>query len=42
MASSSKLNQLIEFMRCFPILVKRDKNNSSGMDYVLQKNKNEV
>lgn len=37
-ATSSKLNQLIEFMKCFPILVKRDKNNSSGMDFVMQKN----
>ena len=38
MATSSRLNQLIEFMKCFPILVKRDKNNSSGMDFVMQKN----
>ena len=36
MADANKLNTLIEFMKCFPLLVKKDKNSSSGMDYVMQ------
>ena len=35
MAESQKLSTLIEFMKCFPVLVKRDKNASSGMNYVM-------
>ena len=34
-ADSGKLSTLIEFMKCFPVLVKRDKNSSSGMNYVM-------
>jgi len=36
MADANKLNTLIEFMKCFPLLVKKDKNSSSGMNYVMQ------
>ena len=35
MADSNKLNTLVEFMKCFPLLVKRDKNTSSGMNFVM-------
>ena len=35
MADSGKLSTLTEFMKCFPLLVKRDKNSSSGMNYVM-------
>ena len=35
MADSSKLNTMVEFMKCFPLLVKRDKNTSSGMNFVM-------
>ena len=35
MADSSKLNTLVEFMKCFPLLVKRDKNTSQGMNFVM-------
>ena len=35
MADSAKLTTLIEFMKCYPLMVKRDKNTSSGMDYVM-------
>ena len=37
-ADLTKLTQLIDFMRCFPILVKRDKNSSQGMNYVMDGN----
>ena len=35
MADSTKLTTLVEFMKCYPLMVKRDKNTSSGMDYVM-------
>lgn len=35
MADSAKLSTLVEFMKCYPLMVKRDKNTSSGMDYVM-------
>lgn len=35
MADSAKLTTLVEFMKCYPLMVKRDKNTSSGMDYVM-------
>ena len=35
MADSTKLTTLVEFMKCYPLVVKRDKNTSSGMDYVM-------
>ena len=35
MADSVKLSTLVEFMKCYPLMVKRDKNTSSGMDYVM-------
>ena len=35
MADSAKLTTLVEFMKCFPLVIKRDKNTSSGMDYVM-------
>ncbi len=35
MADSGKLNTLVEFMKCFPLLIKRDKNTSSGMNFVM-------
>ena len=35
MADSSKLNTLVEFMKCYPVLVKRDKNSSSGMNFIM-------
>ena len=34
MAESVKLSTLIEFMKCFPMMHGRNKNTSSGMDYV--------
>ena len=36
MADSTKLTTLVEFMKCYPLVVKRDKNTSSGMDYVME------
>ena len=36
MADANNLNTLIEFMKCFPLLVKKDKNSSQGMNYVMQ------
>ncbi len=37
MADATKFNTLLEFMKCFPLLVKNtDKNRSQGMDYVMQ------
>jgi hypothetical protein len=38
-ADSAKFSNLIEFMKCFPLLVKRDKNASQGMNYVMQAQK---
>ena len=35
MADSVQLSTLVEFMKCYPLMVKRDKNTSSGMDYVM-------
>ena len=35
MADSAKLTTLVEFMKCYPLMVKRDKNTSSGMDYIM-------
>ena len=35
MADSAKLTTLVEFMKCYPLVVKRDKNTSSGMDYIM-------
>jgi hypothetical protein len=35
MADAVKLNTLIEFMNCIPILAKKDKNASQGMDFVI-------
>jgi len=37
-ADLGRLTTLIDFMRCFPILVKRDKNSSQGMNYVMDGN----
>ena len=35
-ADSGKLSTLIEFMKSYPLMqVKRDKNSSSGMNYVM-------
>ena len=34
-ADSSKLATLIEFMRCYPMVIKRDKNASSNMNSVM-------
>lgn len=42
MADSAKLATLIEFIKCFPVLVKRDKNSSSGMNYVMQAQKEQA
>ena len=36
MADSSRLATLVEFMKCYPVLVKRDKNTSQGINYVLR------
>ena len=42
-ASGDKLNSMAEFMKCYPLKVNRDKNNSSGMNYVMHAEKdNEV
>ena len=42
-ASGDKLNSMAEFMKCYPLKVNRDKNNSSGMNYVMHADKdNEV
>jgi hypothetical protein len=42
MADANKLAVLTEFMRCFPMLVvKRDKNNSQGMNFVMQDQQND-
>jgi hypothetical protein len=35
MADAAKLVTLVDFMKCFPLLVKRDKNVSQGMDFVM-------
>ena len=37
-ADRVKLETLIEFMQCFPILVKRVKNSSQRMDYIMDAN----
>lgn len=37
-ADLAKYETLIEFMRCFPILVKRDKNSSQVMNYIMDAN----
>ena len=37
-AELSKVEDLIEFMKCFPLLQKRDKNESTGMNYVMKVN----
>lgn len=42
MADSGKLFTLIEFIKCFPLLVKKDKNTSSGMNYVMQAQKDQM
>ena len=34
-ADSNKLSTLIEFMRCYPIVIKRDKNASPHMNSVM-------
>jgi len=34
-ADAGRLASMIEFMRCYPGKVNRDKNNSSGMNYVM-------
>ena len=34
-ASLNKLSTLIEFIRCMPVIVRRDKNASIGMKYVM-------
>lgn len=36
MADASRLATLVEFMKCYPVLVKRDKNTSQGINYVLR------
>ena len=38
LADRAKLGTLIEFMQCFPILVKRVKNSSQRMDYIMDSN----
>ena len=37
-ADRAKLGTLVEFMQCFPILVKRVKNSSQRMDYIMDAN----
>lgn len=37
-ADLAKFDTLIEFMKCFPILVKRDKNSSQTMNYIMDAN----
>lgn len=39
MADASKFSTLIEFIKCFPLLVKRDKNTSQGVNFVMQSQK---
>lgn len=34
-ASLNKLSTLIEFIRCMPVIVRRDKNASVGMKYAM-------
>lgn len=34
-AQYERLNIMIEFVQCYPLLIKRNKNASPGMDFVL-------